>query len=333
LTTGTLTGPYITQLEQVTPTGYAQTFTLFKDGTGNTSSQEDLSHIHISYDIPAIPAGQELITRFKTDLKNQGIFYGDGNGLELRKRTTNIGSLDPIGGNYYPMVSYAMLSDVISDEYFLLLTDRSHGVGSLHEGEIEIMLSRRCLADDGLGVGEVLNDGDTPYHFGFHFAITPLAATPQQLKKYNLLHQTPLRAQFGPKVSSSQNWLGQYTGYWTALQQSLPPQIHLLSFESRDEAWFLRLQNIYELFENQGSATIDLTSIFDPNVFMLEEAVEMTMTANLPLANLSRLTWNTIQSAPRRGIASMTSVTLNPREIKTFRVTITPQIREVVAIA
>ena len=38
------------------------------------------------------------------------------------------------------------------------MTDRSSGVASLKEGEMENMLHRRLLVDDGRGVGEPLNE-------------------------------------------------------------------------------------------------------------------------------------------------------------------------------
>ena len=39
-----------------------------------------------------------------------------------------------------------------------MVTDRSRGGGSLNAGEMEHMLHRRLLFDDGRGVGEALND-------------------------------------------------------------------------------------------------------------------------------------------------------------------------------
>ena len=39
-----------------------------------------------------------------------------------------------------------------------MLTDRSEGGTSLHPGDVELMLHRRLLVDDGKGVGEPLNE-------------------------------------------------------------------------------------------------------------------------------------------------------------------------------
>jgi hypothetical protein len=41
---------------------------------------------------------------------------------------------------------------------FTLISDRSHGAASLNAGELEVMLDRRCVSDDGRGVGETLDE-------------------------------------------------------------------------------------------------------------------------------------------------------------------------------
>lgn len=39
-----------------------------------------------------------------------------------------------------------------------LMNDRAQGGTSLKEGELELMINRRCLYDDGRGVGQALNE-------------------------------------------------------------------------------------------------------------------------------------------------------------------------------
>ena len=39
-----------------------------------------------------------------------------------------------------------------------VLTDRSQGGASINDGQIELMVHRRTLKDDSLGVGEPLNE-------------------------------------------------------------------------------------------------------------------------------------------------------------------------------
>merc|ERR1719251_167319 len=54
------------------------------------------------------------------------------------------------------MVQRALLNDSVSELAFV--SDRTHGCSSIDNGAFEIMLHRRCAADDGKGVGETLNE-------------------------------------------------------------------------------------------------------------------------------------------------------------------------------
>jgi len=91
------------------------------------------------------------------------------------------------------------------------------------------------------------------------------------------------------------------------------------------------------MFENDESdywsvpETIDLSQIFNPSVLNINEITEMTLTANLPLADLHRLPWN-IQTlngeinkintgeSIRRRLQNTNNFTIEilPREIRTF---------------
>ena len=99
------------------------------------------------------------------DIENNGIFYTDSNGLDMIKRVYNlkpeyepslIGNM--ITANYYPINSAIYVQDFDGGERMTILNDRSQGATSREKGEIEIMLHRRILIDDGRGVGEALDD-------------------------------------------------------------------------------------------------------------------------------------------------------------------------------
>nr|CUU98976.1 hypothetical transcript [Hymenolepis microstoma] len=59
-------------------------------------------------------------------------------------------------GSYFPVVNRIMIK---GNKYaFAVYTDRSEGGSSLADGDIELMLHRATTVDDGLGVGEPLNE-------------------------------------------------------------------------------------------------------------------------------------------------------------------------------
>lgn len=76
----------------------------------------------------------------------------------------------PVAGNYYPILSRIILkgkkqtywtrSGKFSQEFpamgFVVYTDRAQGGTSLSDGQVELMVHRRLVRDDGYGVGEAL---------------------------------------------------------------------------------------------------------------------------------------------------------------------------------
>jgi len=66
---------------------------------------------------------------------------------------------DSIAANYMPVSAAAVLQDAAPGGASLaVLTDRAHGAASLRDGELEVMIHRRTIVDDGRGVGEPLNE-------------------------------------------------------------------------------------------------------------------------------------------------------------------------------
>eukprot|EP00002_Diphylleia_rotans_P015223 TRINITY_DN2949_c0_g1_i3.p1 TRINITY_DN2949_c0_g1~~TRINITY_DN2949_c0_g1_i3.p1 ORF type:complete len:804 (+),score=157.64 TRINITY_DN2949_c0_g1_i3:64-2475(+) len=110
-----------------------------------------------------IQTGQEIVSRFLTNISSGSKLHTDSNGLENQERINNPngrpGDYDhgaQIGGNFYPSTSRAFIKD--TEMQFTVLVDRSIAVASLESGSIEFMVHRRCQMDDYRGVGEPLND-------------------------------------------------------------------------------------------------------------------------------------------------------------------------------
>lgn len=106
--------------------------------------------------------GKEIITRFNSDIKSEGIFYTDSNGREMIKRlkdhrdTWRVKLQEHTAGNYYPVTTKIALED--EHARMAILTDRAQGGSSLADGSLELMIHRRLLHDDAFGVDESLNE-------------------------------------------------------------------------------------------------------------------------------------------------------------------------------
>ena len=108
--------------------------------------------------------GTELIMHMSTDIKSDGLMYSDANGREMQERKRDYRpswkfvNTEPAAGNYFPMTTAAYIKD--ATKQLTLLADASQGVGSLKDGELEVMVHRRLLQDDSRGVREPLNETD-----------------------------------------------------------------------------------------------------------------------------------------------------------------------------
>ena len=123
-------------------------------------------YAEFEYTVGPIPVndglGKEIISRFDSKIKSNKLFYTDANGREIKERkrdyraTWDYKVTEPVSGNYYPVNSRIYIND--SAAQLTVMTDRSHGGSSIKDGSLEIMLHRRLLHDDFLGVGEALNE-------------------------------------------------------------------------------------------------------------------------------------------------------------------------------
>ncbi len=111
--------------------------------------------------------GKEVTMNLKTRYNNGKTFYTDSMGLEEQTRVLDYRPTwayqvnEPTSGNYYPINSFIKIQDSTTNKTVTVITDRSQGGTVMRSGEIEIMIHRRLLADDGRGVEEPLNETDS----------------------------------------------------------------------------------------------------------------------------------------------------------------------------
>lgn len=180
----------------------------------------------------------------------------------------------------------------------IIYIDRSEGGSSIRDGSIELMVHRRLLHDDRLGVGEPLNE--TAYGQG-------LVAR----GRHSLMLQSPSTSALHHRVASQRSYMRPITTYaltqqtydaysaayhqtWSALVDTLPLNVHLLTLDQLGEKEYLvRVEHYFELREDNiysQPVTFDLQSIFK-YIGTISNMVEMTLSANLEMASLKRLNW------------------------------------------
>lgn len=143
--------------------------------------------------------GKEVVSRFSSELKTNGVFYTDSNGRQTLKRVRNqrpdytFHLREEVSGNYYPITTKIALED--KETRLAVLIDRAQGGSSLEDGVIELMVNRRLLHDDGFGVGEALNVeqfGRGAVARGKHFLIFGPSNSDIRMQERQLQLQTTL---------------------------------------------------------------------------------------------------------------------------------------------
>ena len=269
---------------------------------------DDAQVVEIEWIVGPIPIddniGKEIIMRYDTDIQSESKYYTDANGREVLERTRdyrptwNYTVNEPVSGNYYPINSRIWIKD--QNRQLTVLTDRSHGGGSIHDGSMEIMLHRRLLYDDGFGVIKALNESA----YGQGLVIRG---------RHLLVVQSPASSALAHRVTAQQFYMNplatysltqlNYTDYsttyhqtWSALTDTLPLNVHLLTLDQLSaKNYLIRLEHYFELNEDDTyskAVTLDLQSIFQ-SIGTISSTVELTLAANLPLADLQRLNWMT----------------------------------------
>ncbi|CAF1497023.1 unnamed protein product, partial [Adineta steineri] len=298
-------------------------------------------HVEIEWTVGPIPIndniGKEIILRYDTDIQSQSKYYTDANGREVleRKRdyrpTWNYTAVETVSGNYYPVNSRIWIKD--EDQQFTVLTDRTQGGASIVDGSVELMIHRRHLQDDGLGVGEPLNEtayGEGLVVRGKHilFIQPPAASALYHRVASQSLYMHPL-ATFATIPQTYDSYAAAYRQTWSALTDTLPLNVHLLTFEQlAPQIYRIRVEHYFELNEDETYShpvTFDLQSLFK-SIGQISEFTELTLAANLPLTDLKRLTWLSSEQessdmfVPEQNAATNTTIRLIPMQIRTFNV-------------
>ena len=290
--------------------------------------------------IPFIRQGMEVIINFLSkEIKNDEVFYTDSMGLEMQNRilnyrpTWNFTITEPISENYYP----ATLGVIIKDDNFTLevLNDRSQGVSSLRDGNIEFMIHRRIYIDDARGVGEPLNEflNENPRSRGIplsvhhYFRVHNTSESHTVKEDFKWMQReidVPLMYVFGTKKSLENSKGVLFNDINNSI--NLPDSIKAAFLPHKDGSLFARFENILDLISANTTSTINVKSFAEFIAVntnnLLEDVYEVSNTGLFTMSEMKqvRMKWKGQDyTSPEVDYSSdPISVELEPQRIRSF---------------
>ncbi len=250
-------------------------------------------YLEVEYAVGPVPIddawGKEVITKYSTNIQTSSTFYTDSNAREMQVRIRNYRptyrintTSEPITSNYYPMNAAAYIKDESSAStvQLTILNDRSQGVSSLVDGELEIMVHRRTLFDDGRGVSEPLNETTniSPYPdfirtgkalviTGKHYLILskPSVAASVWRKLQSSIYQ-PIQPFIAPLATAVPVYKNTQSLSNSFLASPLPDNVELMTMNSWDNgSLLLRLAHRFSVGEDStlsNDVQVDLSVLF-----------------------------------------------------------------------
>ncbi|XP_024035848.1 alpha-mannosidase isoform X2 [Citrus clementina] len=304
----------------------------------------DKEHAEVEYTIGPIPTedsvGKEVISRMTANMVTEKVFYTDSNGRDFLKRVRDYRAdwslqvNEPVAGNYYPLNLGIFITDKKSE--FSVLVDRATGGASIKDGQVEIMLHRRMLADDGRGVGEALDESvcvrdnceGLTIRGNYYLSVNQLGAGARWRRTTGQEVYSPLLLAFTQE--KLETWTESHLTKSTAMESdySLPLNVALITLQELDDgSVLLRLAHLYEEGEDAEYSTlakVELKKMFKGK--SIKQLKEMSLSANQEKLEMKKMTWKVEGESgkthsPVRGgpvDASTLVVELGPMEIRTF---------------
>ncbi|KAL6118528.1 man2b2 [Pungitius sinensis] len=298
-----------------------------------------------------LPLNAEVVLRTSSSLRSNRTLYTDANGYQMMKRTHRKFTNNTLARNYFPMVRGAYIQDDLSR--LALFSDRAHGVSSLADGQLEVMLHRRLR-------------NNLPWNLGYNLTLDDSSAATPTL--WMTLGSTGVAPQLGqrdavelqhrpvvvPIDRPESSWQEKEArgGAPQARSVVLPPNLHLLSLSvpgwnySSDHDAHLRHVNSGEDLPSEPDydrVLLRIMHLFEdgedpelskPVAINLKDALrgigevkkleERSLTGTWDISRLQRWKWKTADDLKtryescRRGGEEAFTVTICAKEIRTF---------------
>ncbi|XP_012471054.1 probable alpha-mannosidase At5g13980 [Gossypium raimondii] len=303
-------------------------------------------HAEFEFIVGPIPIsdgiGKEVVTKILTHMKTSKTFYTDSSCRDFLERIRNYRkdwNLDvnqPVAGNYYPINLGMYVKD--DDKELSVLVDRSMGGASIKDGELELMLHRRLLHDDGRGVAETLNEtvcvqnkcSGLTIVGKYYLRIDPLGEAAKWRRSFGQEIYSPFLLAFTQQEGDG--WTNSHVSSFSGMDPSyvLPDNVAMITLQELDNGQvLLRLAHLYEVGEDKDlsvMASVQLKKVFAHK--KINKVTEMSLSANQGRVEMEkkRLVWK-VKGSPeevpkvvRGGPVDPAAlvVELAPMEIRTF---------------
>ncbi|XWS51498.1 hypothetical protein CRYUN_Cryun12cG0181500 [Craigia yunnanensis] len=286
--------------------------------------------------------GKEVVTQISTHMKTNKTFYTDSSGRDFigrirdYRKDWNLEVNQPVAGNYYPINLGMYIKD--ESKELSILVDRSVGGSSIKDGQLELMLHRRLLHDDGRGVAEALNEtvcvlnkcSGLTIVGKYYLRIDPLGEAAKWRRSFGQEIYSPFLLAITEQEGDG--WTNSHVLSFSGMDPSyvLPDNVAMITLQELDDGKvLLRLAHLYEIGEDKDlsvMASVQLKKVFANK--KINKVTEMSLSANQGRAEMEkkRLVWKvegTSGEAPKvvRGgpvDPATLVVELAPMEIRTF---------------
>jgi alpha-mannosidase len=299
--------------------------------------------------------GKEIVTKYSVQgLSTNSTWWSDSNGREFQQRIRNYrptwkwDPTEPIAGNYYPVNTAAYTQS--AQATLGVVVDRSQGVTSLQDGELEFMIHRRILHDDSKGVSEPLNETESCTSYaafggfqrvgpglvitGKHYLVlAPNAQASKLLRPLQSRVYQPLTKALAPLGSNSiSSYLSSHTLAYSFIS-GLPVNVELITLQVLSKnSLLLRFAHLYGINEDaqySKPVTVDIGQLFTS--IKVTSITEMSLTNNQEKSAMKKPQWKTYDDEEEqegqdkfKGLHA-SSFIIAPMEIRTFQVGFIPQ--------
>ncbi|KAL7078663.1 hypothetical protein ACQ4LE_002536 [Meloidogyne hapla] len=187
----------------------------------------------------------ELAMKLKIPSIKQDNFFTDLNGFQMirRRKQKNL----PLQAHFYPMPGSAFIENS-NDIRVSLYGRQALGVASLEIGEIQVMLDRRLLQDDDLGLGQAVDDNiRAESHFLLNIErFTAMRSFSNDTVGFHSLlgEHASLKLHYPPIVLFSQKVSLPSFNSFSGLKNPFPCDIHPVAFRTLSESTIYGLGNL-----------------------------------------------------------------------------------------